>query len=549
MAALNVQPPSAITRVSEHMNEIIAYIQTIEANGFAYAADDGSGVYFHTAQLGDAYGKLDPARHAHVQTSDVQLSDVETDSTTTKRDRRDFALWKAAKDSDEPSWDSPWGRGRPGWHIECSAMTHHVLGAQLDVHSGGIDLKFPHHNNEIAQCDAHRAGCCHHDHHHAAADKDSSAWCRHFVHFGHLYIEGLKMSKSLKNFIAIKDFLDTPSSADHFRLFCLQFKYRANLHFAPDRVRDAAVVADRIKRFFRSLDAIGTAQRSDSTFSTVKKCNPVDLALLELLFSTKTNVDAALADDFDTPRALALVLELIARSNEYVLERVDGPSEVLHAVSTYVLEILDLFGLDGLHRESAHVPALFALGKTLNDTAATGSSAMATIASSALDSASNDAILQALVRFRAAVREQALQDPKQHQAILALCDALRNDELPPLGVHIEDLAPGRSIVKVLSKDEREAAAAESCESEDADASPSQLQLKQQAFEALMQIAPADLFRLAPEFAGKYAAFDADGVPTLDAATQEPLTKSQRKKLVKKLEKHTKSYAKYWDAKQ
>ncbi|CAI5731065.1 unnamed protein product [Hyaloperonospora brassicae] len=111
-----------------------------------------------------------------------------------KKDPRDFALWKAAKTHNGLVWSLPWGVGRPGWHIECSAMTHHVLGDKLDVHTGGVDLQFPHHNNEIAQCEAHNCGCGH-----------DGEWCKHFVHFGHLYIRGRKMSKSLKNFIGNKE--------------------------------------------------------------------------------------------------------------------------------------------------------------------------------------------------------------------------------------------------------------------------------------------------------------------------------------------------------
>lgn len=548
MEALNVQPPNAITRVSEHMSEIIGYVEKIQANGFAYESSDGSGVYFHTKQLGEEYGKLDPTRNAHVSSSDVQASDLEPEpesesrETSTKKDKRDFALWKASKEPDEPSWDSPWGKGRPGWHIECSAMTHHVLGSKLDVHTGGIDLKFPHHNNEIAQCEAHNTSGCAHGH--------SEDWCRHFVHFGHLYIQGLKMSKSLKNFISIKDFLES-HSADHFRLFCLQFKYRSNLHFSADRVRDAVVLSDRIKSFFRSVQAYSGSTAADRT----KKCESVDLELLNALFATKAGVDTALVDDFNTPLVLNLVLELISRSNQYLLERPDGPSEVLLSVAKYVLEVLDLFGLEGLHSEFAHVPQLFAVAKRGNNRSSSiGTMAHEQSIISELG-ASGEEILRALVRFRAAVREEALKEPRgaQNAKILSLCDVIRNDELPPLGVHIEDLASGKSVFKLSSKEEREATQAASLAAEqEAQVVAAQLQTKQQEFDALMQIAPVDLFREAPEYANKFTAFDDQGVPTYAAFAgsneNEELSKSQRKKLLKKLEKHAKSYTKYWQSK-
>lgn len=139
LAVLNVKPPDAILRVSEHVPDIISYIQTIISNGHAYSTPKG--VYFHVPSLQHSrYGKL----------GNIPGSTTGDAENSTKQDPRDFALWKAAK-ANEPSWDSPWGPGRPGWHIECSAMTHSYFGAAVDIHSGGIDLKFPHHTNEIAQ--------------------------------------------------------------------------------------------------------------------------------------------------------------------------------------------------------------------------------------------------------------------------------------------------------------------------------------------------------------------------------------------------------------
>lgn len=242
MARFYVRPPTAITRVSEHLPEIIKYVEQIQHKGFAYEAADGSGVYFNTTQLGDKYGKLDPRRQSQQDAevlAAVEESDVVEEEEKVKKDPKDFALWKAAKEENEPAWASPWGMGRPGWHIECSAMTHHVLGEKLDVHTGGVDLRFPHHNNEIAQCEAHNHGQHQYGH--------NEEWCKHFVHFGHLYIRGRKMSKSLKNFISVRDFLGQGHTADHFRLFCLQFKYRANLVYSEDRVRDAEAVADKLR--------------------------------------------------------------------------------------------------------------------------------------------------------------------------------------------------------------------------------------------------------------------------------------------------------------
>ncbi|CAH0474452.1 unnamed protein product [Peronospora belbahrii] len=384
-------------------------------------------------------------------------------------------------------------------------MTHHVLGDKLDVHTGGVDLRFPHHNNEIAQCEAHNYGPqCEHD----------KEWCKHFVHFGHLYIRGRKMSKSLKNFISVKDFLNDGHTADHFRLICLQFNNR-----------DICSSDTKIKGI------------------KSKRCEKQDLEVLDALFMTQAQVDEGLLDDLDTPRALSLVLNLISRGNTYLLaHRGDdqAPEEVLIALTSYVLEVLDLFGLEGLHAEfSAMMRRRFTVSvkkQQLNER------------DELVSRDEQEALLYSLIKFRAAVREEALRNLNQsgNMRILALCDTLRNEELPQLGIQVEDLAPGSSVFKLLSLEEREAVRrVESDEQEIKTDGEAALELrnKQQELEMLMQIAPSDLFRKSPEFADRFNMFDTNGFPTLENG--EPIKKSQRKKLAKKLAKYEKSYMKYW----
>lgn len=181
MRALNVQPPSVVTRVSEHVPEIQQFVAQIARNGYAYEAASAS-VYFDVRafQQQHRYGKLKPELHLAPESDPDQAG-------SEKRAARDFALWKAQDG------------GRPGWHVECVAMSHAILGQHFDVHSGGIDLKFPHHNNEVAIADAYLSGAsCQH------ASEAAHEWVNYFVHVGHLNIRGLKMSKSLKNFITIK---------------------------------------------------------------------------------------------------------------------------------------------------------------------------------------------------------------------------------------------------------------------------------------------------------------------------------------------------------
>nr|XP_042717376.1 probable cysteine--tRNA ligase, mitochondrial isoform X6 [Chrysemys picta bellii] len=229
MAALKVLPPTVYMRVTENIPQIISFIERIMASGHAYATSKGN-VYFDVKSRGERYGKLTSVY------PDVQEEMVDRD----KRHVKDFALWKAAKPQ-EHYWASPWGKGRPGWHIECSTISSTVFGSQLDIHTGGIDLAFPHHENEIAQCEVYH---------------QCEQWGNYFLHSGHLLIKGNqeKMSKSLKNYITIKDFL-TKNSADEFRMFCLRSKYRSAIEFGDDSMNDAKNLLQAISSFISDANA------------------------------------------------------------------------------------------------------------------------------------------------------------------------------------------------------------------------------------------------------------------------------------------------------
>lgn len=197
MDALNVMRADVITRVTTYVPQIALFVEKIIQKGFAYEAD-GS-VYFDIAafeKAGNPYARLRPESR-----NDKALQEEGEGSLGKslggKRGAGDFALWKKSK-AGEPSWPSPWGNGRPGWHIECSVMASDVLGSQMDIHSGGVDLAFPHHDNELAQSEAYY---CEHGHEHI--------WVKYFMHMGHLSIAGSKMSKSLKNFQTIRDALES----------------------------------------------------------------------------------------------------------------------------------------------------------------------------------------------------------------------------------------------------------------------------------------------------------------------------------------------------
>ena len=223
MRSLNILAPDAVTRVSEFIPEIIEYIEVIAKNGFAY--ESNGSVYFDTNAFDSSpkhfYAKLVPEAYG----DNKALAEGEGDLSHTgdKRNANDFALWKNSKPG-EPWWQSPWGRGRPGWHIECSVMASSMIGQQMDIHSGGYDLKFPHHDNEMAQAEAYY--------------NSGQPWINYFLHSGHLTISGCKMSKSLKNFITIKEALKR-NTWRQLRFAFLLHSWKETLDYSDNTMSDA----------------------------------------------------------------------------------------------------------------------------------------------------------------------------------------------------------------------------------------------------------------------------------------------------------------------
>ncbi|XP_071320025.1 cysteine--tRNA ligase, mitochondrial isoform X2 [Trachinotus anak] len=381
-----VTPPAVYLRVTENVHHIIAFISGIIRNGHAYATDDGD-VYFDIQSIGDRYGRFVGA----------VVSQGEPGGSS-KRDSRDFALWKRSRPG-EPYWESPWGRGRPGWHIECSTIASCVFGSQLDIHSGGIDLAFPHHENEVAQSEAyHQCG----------------QWANYFLHSGHLHLKGSteKMSKSLKNYITIKEFLQT-HSANEFRMFCLLTKYRSAIDYSDSSMAEACSSLGTISTFIHAAQAYVRGEL---------QCSPVqEAALWDRLAETKSSVLRALADDFDTPRAVGALMNLVYHGNCQLqpVSTCGGAARspaVFGAMVTYLTDMLEVFGVDVLQSQRADV----------------------------LSGGGNlQAVVEQLTRFRGEVRAFALGHPKEsgpargRDLLLRACDALRSD-LAPLGVLIKD---------------------------------------------------------------------------------------------------------------
>ena len=294
MARINVRPADAYPRATEAMPAIIALIQKLEAAGVAYAAN---GDVYYAVEKFPGYGKL----------SGRSLDQMEAGASgrlhATKQEKRhplDFALWKAAK-PEEPSWESPWGPGRPGWHIECSAMVDQGLGSNIDIHAGGSDLVFPHHENEIAQSEAVL----------------TSRLARYWMHNGFVNVGGEKMSKSLGNFTTIRQLLETPlpildgKTLDPMalRLFVLQAQYRKPIDFTDDAIAAAQQSWQTLKEgLLFGYDyggALKWSDRNDPDFG-----NPANMRIAEDASDTVQRFQAAMDDDFNTPSGLVVLFEL-----------------------------------------------------------------------------------------------------------------------------------------------------------------------------------------------------------------------------------------------
>ena len=303
---LNVLPATSNPQVSKTMPLIIEFIQGLIQKEAAYAASNGD-VYFSVTG-DDDYGKLSGRKLDDMQAgARIEVGEA-------KNHPMDFALWKAAKPG-EISWDSPWGKGRPGWHIECSAMNLAELGEQIDIHGGGNDLIFPHHENEIAQTESYTG----------------KQFSRYWIHNGMLQLGGEKMSKSLGNIVSIKDFLKT-RDADVMRMLVLMGSYRAPLIF-NDETQDAAE---------KSLERLKAALRPASQ-SAVGLAPGIAAELAAQAESTKQAFIDAMDDDFNSPLALAALYELVKAINT---SRDGGANDEQLAPAQKILrELTDVVGL------------------------------------------------------------------------------------------------------------------------------------------------------------------------------------------------------------
>ncbi|UKL14186.1 cysteine--tRNA ligase [Dissulfurimicrobium hydrothermale] len=297
MARLKVMPASFEPRATEHIKEIVRLIETLISKEYAYEADGD--VYFSVRHF-PAYGALS-GRNIEELVSGARVAIGER-----KKDPLDFALWKAAKPG-EPSWQSPWGAGRPGWHIECSAMGMKYLGPTLDIHGGGLDLIFPHHENEIAQSEA----------------ATGKTFVRYWIHNGFVTINGEKMSKSLGNFITIHEILKT-HSPEALRLFLLSKHYRSPLDYSEEALNEMEAALDRC--YNTICEAKNKASRATKATKKMRPLSDVAEDAVKSLRALPERFDQAMDDDFNTAQAMGYLFEAVRALNRLAKECERTPS-------------------------------------------------------------------------------------------------------------------------------------------------------------------------------------------------------------------------------
>lgn len=310
--ALNIKKPTITAKATDFIPQMIKFIQNLIEKEAAYSTAEGS-VYFNVEKYGNCQFK-----QANIGTYEIPIEKV----SLYKRNSSDFALWKGAKPA-EPFWESPWGRGRPGWHIECSTIASEYFGHNVDLHSGGIDLMFPHHQNEESQC------CVFHN---------TNQWVNYWLHAGHLHYRNDKMSKSLKNTISIQEYLRT-NSPNYLRMLCLYTNYRTLINFDGEEERYSVKMCTK---FYEFLDDCRAYIHGGSNKGDIDQIH-----LLKELQDTKKIVFSSLKNDFDTKTCVISLSNLIGETRT-MLNAEEGNRCVtsISLVYSFVESITNLFGLD-----------------------------------------------------------------------------------------------------------------------------------------------------------------------------------------------------------
>ncbi|MET3574317.1 cysteine--tRNA ligase [Bhargavaea ullalensis] len=295
-------------RVTEHIDDIIEFIGVLIEKGYAY--ESGGDVYYRTRKF-DGYGKL-----SHQSIDELKVG-ARIHPGEKKEDALDFTLWKSAKPG-EISWDSPWGKGRPGWHIECSVMAREVLGDTIDIHAGGQDLTFPHHENEIAQSEAH----------------NDKTFANYWMHNGYINIDNEKMSKSLGNFVLVHD-IRQKIDPEVLRFFMLSVHYRNPINFSQELIESAENGLERLRTAYRNVSHRLEASADNGDQKDI---------WLHKISEERNAFEAAMDDDFNTANAISVLFDLARLSNTYLNEK-NTEREVLEAFRSLMAELSGVLGL------------------------------------------------------------------------------------------------------------------------------------------------------------------------------------------------------------
>lgn len=522
MRNLNVLPPTSTTRVSEYVPEIVEFVKKIIDNGFAYPTTDGS-VYFDTVKFDSSsnhdYAKLQPWNKGQLDL----INDAEgslTKSYDDKKSKNDFALWKSSKPG-EPKWNSPWGYGRPGWHIECSVMASDALGPNIDIHSGGIDLAFPHHDNELAQSEAHF---------------NNDQWINYFLHTGHLHIEGQKMSKSLKNFITINEALEKYSPRQ-LRLAFAFVQWNNQLDFKEALIHEVKSFETTLNNFFTNIRAFNNdykhlVETTDDNVS--KKFSNLEKELTQYLTQAQQEVHSSFCDNLATSRVLKTLSDLVTNTNNYITKvEKNWRIEPLLSVTKYITKILGIIGFpiraDGLGWENS-----------------SSSSSDGTTAST------EEVILpyvKCLSKFRDEVRKLSIQK-KPYQDFLKLSDVLRDNDLLNLNISLDDRNNQAALIKILTDEEKEKLITFNAEKAQREAEKLAKKLEQKRLNDIKEQERREKAKLKPEDMFKtderFTAWDENGMPTKDKEGND-VSKSMLKKLKKQWDQQKKLHDEFSSA--
>ncbi|RDB28024.1 Cysteine--tRNA ligase [Hypsizygus marmoreus] len=529
LRALNCLPPTITTRVSEFIPDNIEFVAKIIDNGFAYVIPGGT-VYFDVTAFENAghfYAKLEPGNRENDPKEQIRKTTSSVDKPLTPEEleiQQEKAKPPRLCSLEEES-------RRPGWHIECSAMASKVLGSRIDIHSGGIDLAFPHHDNELAQSEAYW---------YPDGNADDVQWINYFLHMGHLSIEGSKMSKSLKNFVTIREALSGGYwTSRKLRLLFMMSGWKGGLEISSKAQTEVATWERTVNNFFAHVSALILEARVPNSRHQKHLFRSQERQLFEELENAQKSMHAVLSDSFNTALGLSAISDLITKANTYLKVNqisVNNPDSyfsltAVEEIARWITRMLEIFGL------SDRVG-----GETIGWSAVP----MTDSASGKGGETSILPYVRLLSTFRDQVKHLAISNIASpiSQRLLQLTDDLRDIQLLPLGISLEDrdssvgeaalMKFGIPADLMAAKEAKAQQLADRDVKKEAARAAAAKVEREKAGKAKMS--PQDMFRT-----NEYSEWDEDGVPTKDKEGNE-LTKSKRKTLKKAWERQDKLHS-------